>query len=67
MNIAPTRSRAKTGHGRRAVRALERAWLTLVLPVSGSSKMPNSMLPAVQSRQGEGMRRLLLRQAPSKV
>jgi hypothetical protein len=52
MNIAPTRSRAERGHGRRAVRTRERAWLTLALPLSDSSNMPNSMLPVGPSRQG---------------
>ena len=66
-NIAPTRRRAETGHDRRAVRTRERAWLTLVLPLSDSSKIPNSMLPVVPSRQGERMRRFLLRPTPSKV
>ena len=61
MNIAPTRSRAERGHDGRAVRIRERAWLTLVLPPSDSSKMPNSMLPVVAFRRGERVRRFLLR------
>jgi hypothetical protein len=67
MNMAPTRSRAERGHDGRGVRTRERAWLTLALPLSDSSKMPNSMLPVVPSRRGERMRRFLLRPACSKA
>lgn len=53
-NIAPTRSRAERGHDWRAVRTREPARLTSVLPLSDSSKMPNSMLPVVPARRGNG-------------
>jgi len=67
MNMAPTRSRAERGHDGRAVRARERAWVTSVVPLSDSSKMPNSMLPVVPSRWGERMRRFLPRPTCSKA
>ena len=51
-NIAPRRSRAERGHDGRAVRTPERVWLTLVLPLSGSSKIPNPMPPVAPSRRG---------------
>ena len=53
-NNAPARSRAERGHDGRVVRTCERAWLTLVLPLSDSSEKPNSMLPVVPSRRKDG-------------
>jgi hypothetical protein len=58
-NKAPTRSRAERGHGRRAVLTRERAWLTLLLRVSGSSKILNAILLVVPSRQGKRVREIL--------
>jgi hypothetical protein len=64
--IAPTKSRAERGHDGRAVRTRERAWLTLALSLSDSSKTPNSMLPVVPSRRGNRCADFCFAQPPAR-